>query len=97
MVQGFLEVEDLQLRSAFNSLGLLRVVEDTKKEFISAGSIITSAPHRILPAWSMGVNNPSILIIDVDSGGQPANPSFMRDMDEHCKHRSTSLELSRGK
>lgn len=85
-VQGFLEVENKKMRASFTALGLLRVVEDTRVDFISAGAIIRSAPYRVLPAWSMGSIEPSILIIDVDFGGVPAIPSYMRDMDESYRN-----------
>lgn len=81
-VQGFLEVENEKMRGSFKALGLLRVVEDTRGEFIPGGAIIRSAPYRLLPAWSMGSIGPSILIIDIDVGGVPAVPSYMRYMDE---------------
>lgn len=86
IVQGLLEIEDAKIAMIFKPLGLIRVVNNSKKLFISAKSIISSVPHRLLPAWSMGVKNPSMLIVDVQSGGEPASPSFMRDMDEIYAH-----------
>ncbi|EGG05383.1 uncharacterized protein MELLADRAFT_107661 [Melampsora larici-populina 98AG31] len=87
-VQGLLGVDDALLNPLFKRLGITRVVEDSQIRFIPAKSIVSPVAHRQLPAWTMGLNNPSLLVMMTISGEAPGessnfqeNTSDVQDMD----------------
>ncbi|EGG07105.1 uncharacterized protein MELLADRAFT_86041 [Melampsora larici-populina 98AG31] len=81
MVQDLSEVVNETLRVVFRKLGITRVVEDSNIKFISARSVVASVPHRPLPAWAMGLQSPSLLLVGVESAVQEEGNSRAVNMD----------------
>ncbi|KAG0147119.1 hypothetical protein CROQUDRAFT_699695, partial [Cronartium quercuum f. sp. fusiforme G11] len=61
-------VRDLVLESLLKRLSMVHVVQGFKEEFISASSIVSTLAHRELPAWTLGINAPSMLLMGVNPG-----------------------------
>ncbi|EGG00711.1 uncharacterized protein MELLADRAFT_67595 [Melampsora larici-populina 98AG31] len=82
LVETLSEVEEEMLGSVFGQLGITRVIQTFKKKIISTKYIVSPMPHRNLPAWSMGLNSPSILILGIGGGAEAAEDEpVVRDMD----------------
>lgn len=98
-VQMLLRVNDAFLNPVFKKLGITRVLEDTEKKIVPAKYIVSPVAHRRLPAWSMGLNNPSLLVMITISAEQPgsasdiqANSSGDQDMDEFYASVSMGID-----
>ncbi|EGG01850.1 uncharacterized protein MELLADRAFT_66787 [Melampsora larici-populina 98AG31] len=61
-------VRNLALDQMMERLSMVRVVQRFKEEFIPASSIVMTLAHRELPAWTLGLNEPSILLMGVNPG-----------------------------
>ncbi|EGF98918.1 uncharacterized protein MELLADRAFT_68963 [Melampsora larici-populina 98AG31] len=82
MVQALSEVEDEVLNPVFKKLGITRVVEGLHRRIIPVNLIVSPLAHRRLPAWTMGLNSPSLLVMTLTSGEQHINPGNTQDMEE---------------
>ncbi|EGG01460.1 uncharacterized protein MELLADRAFT_111007 [Melampsora larici-populina 98AG31] len=82
MVQQLSEVKDEMLNPVFKKLGITRVLEGSERRFIKVDVILSPVSPRKIPAWTMGVHNPSMLVMMVTSGEQNVNPVNSHDMEE---------------
>ncbi|EGG02238.1 uncharacterized protein MELLADRAFT_66517 [Melampsora larici-populina 98AG31] len=60
-------------------LGWVHLVCTVKTDFVSASQILCTLFHRALPAWSLGSQSPSLLLIDFNPGDY--NSMANEDMD----------------
>ncbi|KAG0140180.1 hypothetical protein CROQUDRAFT_69592 [Cronartium quercuum f. sp. fusiforme G11] len=61
-------ISDEALDPIFDHLDLVRVVQSSITGFVPASSIVSTLSHRQLPAWTLGLNFRSLLLINVNPG-----------------------------
>ncbi|EGG02092.1 uncharacterized protein MELLADRAFT_91698 [Melampsora larici-populina 98AG31] len=59
---------DLVIDQMLERLSMVRVVQSFKEEFIPGSSVVSTLAHRELPAWTLGLNSPSLLLMGVNPG-----------------------------
>ncbi|EGG03317.1 uncharacterized protein MELLADRAFT_109451 [Melampsora larici-populina 98AG31] len=61
-------VRDLALDQMFERLSMVRVIQSAKEEFIPASAVVSTLAHRELPCWTLGMKEPSMLLMGVNPG-----------------------------
>ncbi|KAH9809366.1 hypothetical protein DFH28DRAFT_905323 [Melampsora americana] len=82
MVKWLERISDPILDPILDRLGLVRVVHSFKTEFIPAASVVSTLSHRELPAWTLGSQSPSLLLVDFNPGDHEFNFTGAEDMDD---------------
>ncbi|KAH9809573.1 hypothetical protein DFH28DRAFT_1086211 [Melampsora americana] len=82
MVKWLERISDPILAPILDCLGLVRVVHSFKTEFIPATSVVSTLSHRKLPAWTLGSQLPSLLLVDFNPGNHEFKFTATEDMDD---------------